>query len=105
MHTQGRSDGQTLAGITCVRDESVDPARIGTGIVYYLPSIGVMFGLLVLWQVGVVALGVGALLLASPRESKLADRSVMLVITAYVLVMGWNFGILFQAAGPHVPLR
>ena len=47
----------------------------------------------------VVAVGVGALLLASPRESKLADRSVMLVIVAYVIVMGWNFGILIQASG------
>ena len=52
----------------------------------------------------VVALGVGALLLASPRDSKLADRSVMLVIAAYVAVMAWNFGILLQAAGPHAPL-
>ena len=49
----------------------------------------------------VVALGVGALLLASPAESKLADRAVMMVIVAYVCVMGWNFGILLQAAGPH----
>lgn len=49
----------------------------------------------------VVSVGVGALLLASPRDSKLADRSVMLVIVAYVIVMGWNFGILLQAAGPH----
>lgn len=47
----------------------------------------------------IVSLGVGALLLASPRESKLADRSVFVVIVAYVCVMGWNFGILIQAAG------
>lgn len=51
----------------------------------------------------VVSIGVGALLLASPRQSKLADRSVMLVIVAYVIVMGWNFGILFQAAGVPGP--
>ena len=49
----------------------------------------------------VVALGVGALLLASPPQSKLADRSVFAVIVGYVVVMGWNFGILLQAAGPH----
>lgn len=49
----------------------------------------------------VVSLGVGALLLASPRESKLADRAVFIVIVAYVIVMSWNFGILLQAAGPH----
>lgn len=49
----------------------------------------------------VVSVGVGALLLASPADSKLADRSVMLVIVAYVIVMGWNFGILLQAAGVH----
>jgi len=49
----------------------------------------------------IVSVGVGALLLASPRDSKLADRSVMVVIVAYVIVMGWNFGILLQAAGPH----
>jgi hypothetical protein len=47
----------------------------------------------------IVAVGVGALLLASPRNSKLADRSVFLVIVAYVIVMGWNFGILIQATG------
>ena len=52
----------------------------------------------------IVSLGVGALLLASPRESKLADRSVMLVIVAYVIVMGWNFGVLAQAAGLHSPV-
>ena len=46
----------------------------------------------------VVALGVGALLVASPVESKLADRAVLLVIIAYTAVMGWNFGILAQAA-------
>lgn len=51
----------------------------------------------------IVALGVGALLLASPRDSKLADRSVMIVIVAYVCVMGWNFGILLQASGLHSP--
>lgn len=52
----------------------------------------------------VVSLGVGALLLASPRESKLADRAVMIVIVAYVIVMGWNLGILLQASGLHRPV-
>ena len=37
------------------------------------------------------------------RDSKLADRSVMIVIVAYVCVMGWNFGILLQASGLHSP--
>jgi Domain of unknown function (DUF5658) len=52
----------------------------------------------------IVALGVGGLLLASPVESKLADRAVFAVIVAYVVVMGWNFGILLQAAGPQAPV-
>lgn len=52
----------------------------------------------------IVAVGVGALLLASPRESKLADRAVMIVLVAYVCVMGWNFGILLQAAGVYGPV-
>ena len=58
-------------------------------------QIGLAFILLV------AGAGVGALLLASPRESKLADRAVLGVIVAYVIVMSWNFGILLQAAGPH----
>lgn len=41
-----------------------------------------------------VALAVGILLLASPRESKLADRSVLAVIVAYVGVVAWNIGVL-----------
>jgi hypothetical protein len=44
-----------------------------------------------------VALGVGALLIASPRDSKLADRSVFLVIVGYVIVMAWNFNVLLHA--------
>lgn len=51
----------------------------------------------------IVALGVGALLLASPRDSKLADRAVFIVIVAYVIVMGWNFGILLQTTGLQSP--
>lgn len=49
----------------------------------------------------VVSLGVGALLLASPIRSKFADRAVGLVLVGYVIVMGWNLGILLQASMPN----
>lgn len=49
----------------------------------------------------VVSLGVGALLLASPVQSKFADRAVGLVLVGYVIVMGWNLGILLQASMPN----
>lgn len=47
----------------------------------------------------VIALGVGMLLLASPPQSKLADRSVAAVIAIYVGIVVWNMGILARAAG------
>jgi hypothetical protein len=44
----------------------------------------------------VVALGVGLLLFASPPDSKLTDRSVAAVLVLYVLVTGWNLGVLLH---------
>ena len=43
-----------------------------------------------------VCLGVGLLLVLSPRSSRLADLGVFLVIVIYVVVTGWNLGILAQ---------
>lgn len=51
-----------------------------------------------------VALFVGALLLRAPVPSKLADRAMGLVLVTYVLVLGWNFGVLLQALQLH-PVR
>jgi hypothetical protein len=42
----------------------------------------------------VVSLIVGVLLLASPADSKVADRAVGLVVFGYLAVMAWNLGIL-----------
>jgi len=47
----------------------------------------------------VVALGVGALLLASPVQSKLSDRAVAVVLVIYTAVTVWNVGILLQSSG------
>ena len=44
-----------------------------------------------------MALGVGLLLLKSPRSSKLADRAVLAAVGCYTLVIGWNTGILISA--------
>ena len=41
-----------------------------------------------------VALGVGALLVAAPVHSKFADRAVATVLVLYVCVVGWNLGVL-----------
>lgn len=49
----------------------------------------------------VMSLGVGVLLVASPRASRLADRSFGIVLVVYTIVVGWNIGILLQAAGRH----
>lgn len=40
--------------------------RLWAGIVYYLPSLGVMLALLLLWQAGVVLLGVKEYILPTP---------------------------------------
>lgn len=45
-----------------------------------------------------VATLVGALLLASPRNSRFADRAMVVVVVAYAVVVAWNIGILLQAA-------
>ena len=45
-----------------------------------------------------MALGVGVLLLKSPPTSKLADRAVLAAIGCYMLVIGWNTGLLISAA-------
>ena len=45
-----------------------------------------------------IALFVGVLLLRAPASSKLADRSMAIVLVAYVVVLGWNIGVLLQAA-------
>ena len=47
-----------------------------------------------------VALAVCVLLLAVPTTSKLFVRAVGMVIVLYVVVMGWNIGILLQTI-PH----
>lgn len=47
-----------------------------------------------------VALAVCVLLLAVPSTSKRFVRAVGLVIVLYVVVMGWNIGILLQTL-PH----
>lgn len=43
-----------------------------------------------------VCLAVGALLMFSPPSSKLAERAVAGVVVFYVLVAGWNIGILIS---------
>lgn len=50
----------------------------------------------------VIAVGVGALLLASPRDSKLADRAVGFVLVGYTILIGWNIGILAAQSAPHL---
>lgn len=45
-----------------------------------------------------IAVGVGLLLLKSPRDSKLADRAVLAAVGCYMLVIGWNTGLLISAA-------
>ena len=44
-----------------------------------------------------VAVLVGVLLIASPTTSRVADRGVMLVLALYVVILGWNTGVLLQA--------
>jgi hypothetical protein len=46
----------------------------------------------------IVSLGVGALLLAAPVRSRFADVAVTLVVVIYVLITGWNIGVLLQSA-------
>jgi NitT/TauT family transport system permease protein len=54
------------------RSAAADPAapgwgsRLGSGIVYYLPSVGVMLALVLLWQAGVMLLGVKEYILPTP---------------------------------------
>lgn len=50
----------------------------------------------------IIAVGVGALLLASPRESKMADRAVGFVLVGYTILIGWNIGILAAQSAPHL---
>jgi hypothetical protein len=45
-----------------------------------------------------MAVGVGVLLLKAPRSSRLADRAVLAAIGVYMLVIGWNTGLLISAA-------
>ena len=45
-----------------------------------------------------MAVGVAVLLLKSPPTSRLADRAVLLAIGAYMVVIGWNTGLLISAA-------
>jgi hypothetical protein len=45
-----------------------------------------------------MAAAVGVLLLKAPRASRLADRAVLAAIGAYMLVIGWNTGLLISAA-------
>lgn len=45
----------------------------------------------------VVAVLVGVLLVAAPTTSRLADRAVMVVLALYVVILGWNTGVLIQA--------
>lgn len=45
-----------------------------------------------------IALGVGVLLLKSPRNSRLADRAMLATIGCYMLVIGWNLGLLISAS-------
>jgi Domain of unknown function (DUF5658) len=45
-----------------------------------------------------MAVGVGFLLLKAPRSSRLADRAVLAAIGIYMLVIGWNTGLLISAA-------
>ena len=49
--------------------------RFGGGIVYYLPSVLVMLGLVLLWQVAVVSMGVKEYILPTPWAAvqKLSD--------------------------------
>lgn len=52
----------------------------------------------VLIKVGLATL-VGALLLASPRESRLADRAMLATVVLYAVVIAWNGGLLLHGAG------
>ena len=45
-----------------------------------------------------LAIGIGMLLLKAPRESRFADRAVLLAIGIYAVVIGWNTGLLLHAA-------
>jgi len=44
-----------------------------------------------------VAVAVGILLIASPPTSKFAGRAVGAVLLLYVVILGWNIGVLLQA--------
>lgn len=44
-----------------------------------------------------VAVAVGLLLIASPPASKFAGRAVGAVLLLYVVILGWNIGVLLQA--------
>ncbi len=44
----------------------------------------------------IVCLGVGALLMYSPPSSRFAERAVAVVLFFYVVVAGWNIGILIS---------
>lgn len=44
-----------------------------------------------------VAVLVGVLLIASPRESRFAGRAVFAVLMLYIVILGWNIGVLLQA--------
>lgn len=44
-----------------------------------------------------VAVSVAVLLLTCPRNAKIPDLAVGFVVVLYVVVMGWNLGILIQA--------
>ena len=48
-----------------------------------------------------IAISVGVLLLRAPATSKIADRAMTFVLVAYVIVLGWNLGVLLQAASFH----
>jgi NitT/TauT family transport system permease protein len=59
------SDGRAAAP-AAADDEPGIAARLGAGFMYYLPSLLVMIAMVVLWQVGVMALGVKEYILPTP---------------------------------------
>jgi len=46
-----------------------------------------------------VALLVGWLLMICPPERRLVDRATAVVVVIYAVVVGWNLGLVIQAAG------
>jgi hypothetical protein len=46
-----------------------------------------------------LCLAIGALLLACPPKSRVADTAMTVAVIVYTIVIGWNLSVLVQAAG------